>query len=809
MTIRRNCVTLTLCILSAFSTSVVVNTQQAKAEKICSNRSLYGAYEAQSAGYLNNTAPFAQTGILTYDGNGKITGTILVRCLNSRNKAKNIRKTYMQLLKHLSIKTKLIVMLLVVSLCAMLASTFICSRAGKSILTEKVFNQLTSLRSAKTYQIEDYFENLYNHSQTLSEDLTVVAAMQEFNTAYRELEKSTIPADFDKKIDTYYRTTFLTRLARTHEGSPVLATYTPKTPAARYLQYYYTAANPNTVGKKLLLNNPGDPSSYSRVHARYHPIFRNIVEKYGYYDMFLLDPEGTAVYTVFKETDFTTNFTNGPYKESNLAEAIVAARQAKGKGYVKIVDFKPYSPSYGAPAAFLATPIFKDSQFIGILAFQLPVDKINNVMTGNKNWKQNGLGDSGETYLVGPDYLMRSASRFQIEDPKGHVKTLRSIGTDEKTIKKITEFHTTILLQSVQTKAVQEALFGKQGTQVIDDYRNIPVLSSYAPLDIDGLRWVILAEIDVSEAYAPIRSFEKTVLIGATLIIALITLVAMWLTAIFVKPINTLIKSARKVKAGDVDAVVKSGSQDEFGELAKSFNQTIDSLRAETQLIEQKNRENEALILNIFSPAIANRLKQGDREIADQISNVSVLFSDLERFTKLTQTMSPQEVVGVLNELVTGFDEMTEKYGLEKIKTIGDGYMAVCGLTVPRLDHDKRTVDFALEMLSFVRRFNYEKGLHLELRLGINSGDVVAGVIGKNKLLYDVWGDTVNIANRLKSACPPGTIFVSQNICDRLQDLYDFEIFGEIQEPGKEKLVAWQLKNSQKPVSVRESEVYE
>jgi len=715
----------------------------------------------------------------------------------------------MQLLNQLSIKTKLIVMLLVVSLCAMLASTYICSSSGKSILTEKVFSQLTSLRAAKTDQIQDYFQSLYNHSQTLSEDLTVVGAMQEFKTAYRQLEQSTVPADFDAKIDTYYRTEFLTKLTRTNEGSPVLASYTPKTAAARYLQYHYIAANPNPVGKKLLLDNPGDASAYSRAHARYHPIFRNIVEKYGYYDMFLIDPEGTVVYTVFKEADFTTNFTNGPYNESNLASAIAAARQANGTGYVKIVDFKPYTPSYAAPAAFIAAPIFNGSQFIGILAFQLPVDKINNVMTGNKNWKQNGLGDSGETYLVGSDYLMRSASRFQIEDPEGHAKTLRSIGTDEKTVKKIKEFNTTILLQEVQTKAVKEALFGKQGTQAIDDYRNIPVLSSYTPLEIEGLRWVILAEIDVSEAYASIHSFEKKVVIGATIIIALITLVAIWLTSIFVKPINTLIKSARKVGAGEFDAVVKSGSQDEFGDLAKSFNQTIGSLRTETQLIERQNRENEALVLSIFSPAIAKRLKQGDREIAEQISNVSILFSDLHQFTKLTQSMSPQEVVRLLNELVTGFDEMTDKYGLEKIKTIGDGYMAVCGLGMPRLDHDKRTLDFALEMLSFVRRFSYEKDLHLDLRIGINSGDVVAGVIGKNKLLYDVWGDSVNIANRLKSACGPGTILVSQDLCSRLHDLYDFELVGEIQEPGKEKLVAWQVKSSKLAVSVREEEVYE
>jgi class 3 adenylate cyclase len=525
--------------------------------------------------------------------------------------------------------------------------------------------------------------------------------------------------------------------------------------------------------------------------------------------MFLIDPEGTVVYTVFKETDFTTNFTSGPYKESNLAEAVAAARGAKGKSYVKIVDFKPYSPSYNAPAAFIASPIFNGSQFIGVLAFQLPVDKINNVMTGNKNWQENGLGDSGETYLVGSDYLMRSASRFQIEDPKGHAKTLVSLGTDDKIVKKIKEFNTTILLQEVQTIGVKEALFGKQGTRVINDYRDIPVLSSYAPLDIDGLRWVILAEMDVSEAYAPIHSFEKTVLIGAALIMALITLIAMWLTSTFVKPINTLIKSARKVGAGEVGAVVKSGSQDEFGDLAKSFNQTIDSLRQESNLIEQKNLENEALVLSIFSPAVAKRLKQGDRQIADQVSNVSVLFSDLDQFTKLTKSMSPQDVVGLLNEMVTAFDEMADKYGLEKIKTIGDGYMAVCGLSLPRLDHDKRTVDFALEMLAYVSRFSYEKDLYLDLRLGINSGDVVAGVIGKNKLLYDVWGDTVNIANRLKSACPAGSIFVSEDICSRLHDLYDFEPVGEIQEPGKEKLMAWQLKSSQMIVGDRKEEVYE
>lgn len=318
-------------------------------------------------------------------------------------------------------------MLLAVSSCSIFVTAYLGYQSGQSNLTNWVFSQLTSLRASKAHQIESYFENIRNHTQTLSEDLMVVAAMQEFKAAYRQLEAFKVPAEFDKKITTYYRNEFLTRLAKTNDGSPVLESYTPKTPAARYLQYHYIAANPNPVGKKHLLDNPGDVSEYSRI-ARYHPIFRKIIEKFGYYDMFLIAPEGTIVYTTFKETDFTTNFITGRERESNLAKLTAAVRQASMTDYVKIVDFESYRPSYGAPAAFIAAPIFNKSEFIGVLAFQLPVNEINNVMTGSRNWKSDGLGETGETYLVGQDYLMRSVSRFLVEDPKEYAETLRKIG---------------------------------------------------------------------------------------------------------------------------------------------------------------------------------------------------------------------------------------------------------------------------------------------------------------------------------------------------------------------------------------------
>jgi class 3 adenylate cyclase len=380
-----------------------------------------------------------------------------------------------------------------------------------------------------------------------------------------------------------------------------------------------------------------------------------------------------------------------------------------------------------------------------------------------------------------------------VETPEEYLETLESLGTDDATINRIKQYDTSILEQKVRTEGVEEALTGQEGTQIINDYRDIPVLSSYAPLTIEGLNWVILSEIDLAEAYGPIYTFQRHMLIVATLLMLLVTLLAMGLAHLFVKPINQLIQSARRVEGGQLDAIALIETDDEFGELARSFNAMVHSLRAQTNLVEEKNQENEQLLLSIFPAAIAKRLKRGEKNIAESASNVSVLFSDLNGFSKLSDSLSAQECVALLNELVTAFDEAADRHGMEKIKTIGDSYMAVCGLSVPYLDHDKRAIDFALDMLSVVRRFNHERGFQLNVSVGINSGDVVAGIVGSNKFIYDVWGDTINIASALKTACPPGAILISEDVYARLGDIYDFKVFEAMVENGKGPLKAWQL----------------
>lgn len=134
---------------------------------------------------------------------------------------------------------------------------------------------------------------------------------------------------------------------------------------------------------------------------------------------------------------------------------------------------------------------------------------------------------------------------------------------------------------------------------------------------------------------------------------------------------------------------------------------------------------------------------------------------------------------------------------MEKIKTIGDSYMAICGLSVPYLDHDKRAISFGLELQTALRRFNSERGFQLNLQMGIHAGDVVAGIVGRHKLVYDVWGDTINIASQLRDTCPAGDILVSEAVYKRLRDLYDFEALMDGESNGRETLSAWRFKKSQ------------
>ena len=207
-------------------------------------------------------------------------------------------------------------------------------------------------------------------------------------------------------------------------------------------------------------------------------------------------------------------------------------------------------------------------------------------------------------------------------------------------------------------------------------------------------------------------------------------------------------------------------------------------LQTEKELVEREREKSERLLLNILPSAIAGRLKGGEKSIANGHEIVSVMFADLCGFTALSRKTTPADLVSMLNGIFTAFDHIVEEHGVEKIKTIGDCYMLVGGIPLHRDDHAAAVAECALEMLDALAALNRESGTELQMRVGIHTGPVVAGVIGKIKFTYDLWGDTVNVASRMESSGQPGRVHLSEQTAELLQGRFLLEDRGFVECKG-------------------------
>jgi class 3 adenylate cyclase len=660
-------------------------------------------------------------------------------------------------------------------------------------MQQAVFNQLVSVRGAKANRIQGYLGRVQAHAETLGEDEMILKAMRDFGGAYQELATQAIGPDLLSSLNDFYGHEFLPKLAANSDGRPALETYFPVVPQAKYLQYHYLVRNPAAFDAKSALDVAADGSAYSQIHAHLHPVLRHLAKIMRYQDLLLISPDGEIVYSVAKKPDFGTSLKVGPYSESSLAHAYAAARQHKDHGHVDFADFAFYAPSENAPAAFFTVPLFEDGQLVGVLALQICIEEINAVMTSNQQWDSEGLGKTGEVYLVGEDALMRSDSRFLIEDKANYLRLIESNGVSPSVIARIARLNPTILLQPWRSQAPRAALAGQASTRVYTDYRGVRVLGAFAPVAVAGTDWGLVAKMDYDEAFAPVTAFERQVMLYAAGFVIAVTLLALWLTTGFVRPLHRLADAIRLATEGRLEVRVEDEGHDEIGALARAFNAMLDKQQADSEELRLKNRENESLLLNLLPAPIALRIKSGEQRIADSVASLTVLFADIIGFEDYSRRSDAADVVGLLNEIVSAFDEAAERHGVEKVKTIGSVYMAVSGLSIPRIDHIHRMVGYARDLVEIINRVNERHGLSLVLSVGINSGPAIAGIVGRQKFIYDLWGDTVTLAGRMQNASTSGGIKVTQAVKDALGDLHDFEPAGEFDLPGRGQQTIWVL----------------
>ncbi|WP_019027461.1 diguanylate cyclase domain-containing protein [Colwellia piezophila] len=376
------------------------------------------------------------------------------------------------------------------------------------------------------------------------------------------------------------------------------------------LQRLYITNNPHPIGKKEKLDAANDGSDYSMTHEKYHPIFRRILHERGYHDIFLFDNDGNLVYTVTKELDYATNMMSGQWKDTDLAKAFRTARDNPEPGFLAFFDFRSYEPSYGKPASFISTPVFDEkSVFIGVLAYQMPSGRLNAIMNVTA-----GMGETGETYVVGKDLLMRSDSRFSESS--------------------------TILKTHVDTVTVHKALNGETGVEVSLDYRGVTVMSAYAPQDFLGVRWAIMAEVDESEILAPVFKTRDAMVISVAVIAVLITIIGYFLAMSLSRPLVNMTKAMVKLARREIKVKIPSLHwRDELGDMASAMqvfqendvkriqdekNLLLSEETLKYQVVELRDREDRLEAQAVEMAALSEGLKEA-KEKMEHLANHDAL----------------------------------------------------------------------------------------------------------------------------------------------------------------------------------------
>ncbi|MBL4671377.1 MAG: methyl-accepting chemotaxis protein [Arenicella sp.] len=591
-------------------------------------------------------------------------------------------------------------LLLIVLLLAVVPAIVISASIGyfsisssRDSLQENAQEKLISIRDARQDAIETYFGTLSDELSSMSNNLMVIDAMKEFGRAFGN-EESIVAAYSDDQrssISQYYDQQFASEYGNRNRGDipETQSLLNALTAKSEYYQAKYISRNPNPLGSKDLLDSAGDGTEYSNLHNKYHPVFRDYLKRFGLYDIFLVDSNtGEIVYSVYKEIDYATSLISGPFREAGIGKVFRKANTSRLGDAVQIADYAQYLPSYDTQAVFIATPIFDKGQKVGVLIYQAPIDRINAIMTLDGKWAEKGLGASGETYLVGPDNLLRNESRFLLEDSEGYLRALASSGVDASLISLIEGRNSSIGLLAVDTPGTQKALAGESGFEIFPDYRNVPVLSAFTPINVLGTRWALMSEIDVEEAFAQASSLTRLILIASLLIAAALAAIAVFVGLRFVKtlsdPIAELDSTVRKLSAGDLDARVDVTTQDELGDLGNALNGLMDDKVSSLAAAEQENERLNNSIINLIRAL--NQISDKDFTVSIPVSEdiIGTVAASLNTLTEETSDVLKQvamvsdqvlEVSGDVNNTSNLVIEASAKERdeiLETVRALGD-----------------------------------------------------------------------------------------------------------------------------------------
>ncbi|MFH1138979.1 MAG: methyl-accepting chemotaxis protein [Pseudomonadota bacterium] len=560
----------------------------------------------------------------------------------------------------MKLSTKLIGLFVLIGLAPFLIVCFYGYRTLEQNLENVSRQRLSSVQEGKKMEIERYVRTIENQVVTFSQDRMIVDALSAFSSSYNMLEdedQAGFASDKNKKEE-QLRARYYHQQANTLDApEEAAALWWPDSLITQMLQHYYISANPFPIGEKAKLDMAEDGSSYSYIHQTYHPAIHNYLAKFGYYDIFLIDPDGSVVYTVFKELDFATNLVTGPYNQTGLAKVFKSAVDGKNRDRVFFADFEPYAPSYNLPAAFIASPVYNVDRLMGVLAFQISIETINDVMTSNQRWKEVGMGDTGETFMVGPDFLFRSQARPLLDNQADFIKKLDKNTISQGEIRRIEATKSVIGALKFKSPAAADALAGQSGVVETKDYLGRDVLLAYAPLEMPGTTWGLISLFEKKELFASLLELKEIMLfIGVVGVIAVVA-AGFFFARTISRPLNQII-GVLSTSSTEIAATVEQQERiaQQQAAAVQETNTTMEELGASSRASAQQAEaaaESARDVLDLSD--------EGSRKMVELVEELAVFKENVDRIAGQILNLSQQTAqIEDITKLVTDFAHETK-----------------------------------------------------------------------------------------------------------------------------------------------------
>lgn len=708
--------------------------------------------------------------------------------------------------RRISMATRLAFSVLAVTIVSLVLTSVTSLGQGQRLGTALAEARLEAVRSSQVAQIRSSVRQATEQTAALASSPTTVEAIERFTAAYDQLadldpatqqEQSSILRD-------YYRDEAIPALEEVRGRSVSTSQTLPATPQATYLQVEYIAESPAAEGREGSVDDAGDGSQWSAVHRELHPLFRDTARLLAAGDLYLVSVDGDVVYTTAKRVDLGTNLDVGPLSGSTLATLLDEVRADPTGQAVRIADLAPYGPALDEPVGFVGSPVLDGDQLVGMAALELPIDDLNELTTNEGDWASLGLGETGETYVVADDGTMRSDARLFVEDEEAYLDQAVAAGTlTPEAADAIEATGTTALNQPVNPDTVRAALDG-EGLEETSNYLGETVVSSYVPLEIEGLDWALVAEVERDELEEPIAEYGQEVLIAIAVFVVVLTFLATIWAGRLTGPLRAISVRLRRVVPengselgwqGVADAVAREEEEGpdqpitagetatrgarEFVALSESFDRMLTTLRARRRSVLAAHDERVALLRRFLPPAVARRVEEGDRDVLDQIPRATVVAVTVRGLGRLVTEGTAEQNRQVLESTLGELDAHAADHGLERVKLTGDTYFATCGVAQPFLDHGPRAVRFALAVQETLP---VDDPGRLSVTAGVHTGPVTVGLSGSSLLVYDTWGPTVSRALQISRAGEPGQVLVSETVRAQLPESFAVERSGRSED---------------------------